>query len=340
MLPQSRKHGTAKAMFGAPHFRAGVLSMAADMTIFDLLPLSQPVPPGVRLDRTTVELSDGYKTPAHVYTAKADQSRPQPQRQDPVVYLHGIQSHPGWFSGSAGFLAQHGHPVVLPTRRGSGANTVARGDAASAELLCQDVADCCRAAMAMFGAPRVRLLGVSWGGKLAAAFCLRSWPGVEVASLTMVAPGIVSKVDVPLSEKLAIGLALLGRPASGAPRGSGMFDVPLSDVELFTDNPPMRDYLARDPYRLHRATARFLYASRKLDSMLRAASGTLTLPTTLLLAGRDLIVDNDATGRAIARLTAGKAHVERLDAAHTIEFEPDPAAFHAAILAAVRKDKH
>ena len=315
--------------------------MTAETPIDDPLPLSRPVPPEVRLDRTTVELSDGYKTPAHVYTAHAAQ--PQPQRQDPVVYLHGIQSHPGWFSGSAGYLASFGHPVLLPTRRGSGANPVARGDAASAELLCQDVAACCRLAMAKFDAPRVSLVGISWGGKLAAAFCLRRWPGVEVGSLTMVAPGIVSKVDVPLSEKLAIGLALLRHPATGAPRGTAMFDVPLSDVELFTDNPPMRDYLARDPYRLHRATARFLYASRRLDSMLRAASslgsprGALSLPTTLLLARRDRIVDNGATGRIIDRLTAGKAHVEQLDAAHTIEFEPNPAAFHAALLAALRQ---
>jgi len=144
-------------------------------------------------------------------------------------------------------------------------------------------------------------------------------------------------VDVPLSRKLAIALALLRRPAPGAPRGTAMFDVPLSDVELFTDNPPMRDYLARDPYRLHRATARFLFASRRLDSMLRAASAELSLPTTLLLAGRDRIVDNDATSRIIAHLTTGKAHVEQLDAAHTIEFEPNPAAFHAALLTAVRR---
>jgi pimeloyl-ACP methyl ester carboxylesterase len=314
--------------------------MTGETPFDDPLPLSRPVPPEVRLDRATVELPDGYKTPAHVYTARSAQ--PQSPRHDPVVYLHGIQSHPGWFSGSAALLAQSGQPVLLPTRRGSGANTVARGDAASAEILLEDVAACCRQAMAMFDAPRVHLVGVSWGGKLAAAFCLRRRPGVEVASLTMIAPGIVSKVDVPLSEKLAIGLALLGRPAPGAPRGGAMFDVPLSDVELFTDNPPMRDYLARDTCRLHRATARFLYASRKLDSILRAggpgsSGGAPSLPTTLMLARRDRIVDNEATARVIDRLTAGKARVEHFDAAHTIEFEPDPAAFHKALLSAVRR---
>ena len=134
--------------------------------------------------------------------------------RNPVVYLHGIQSHPGWFSRSAAHLAACGHAVLMPTRRGSGTNRVARGDARSAGQLLEDVAACCRLAMAKFDAPRVRLAGVSWGGKLAAAFCLRAWEGVEVESLTMVAPGIASKVDVPLSKKLAIGLALLGRPGS------------------------------------------------------------------------------------------------------------------------------
>ncbi len=298
--------------------------MASEPAIDDPLELSQPVPPDVRLDRTTVELSDGYRTAAHAYTCQAAGPR------DPVVYLHGIQSHPGWFSGSAAYLAAHGHAVLMPTRRGSGANTIARGDAPSAKQLLDDVAACCRLAMSRFDAPRVHLVGVSWGGKLAAAFCLRRWDGVEIASLTMVAPGIVAKVDVPLSKKLAIGLALLGRPGA-------MFDVPLSDVALFTDNPAMREYLANDPHRLHRATARLLFASRRLDSMLKAPSGSLSAETTLLLADRDRIVDNAPTRRIITDLTAGKAHVQQHDAAHTMEFEESPEPFHAALLAAVRR---
>lgn len=297
--------------------------MAPESAIDDPLELSRPVPSDVRLDRVMVELPDGYRTAAHVYTCQAAGPR------YPVVYLHGIQSHPGWFSRSAAYLAACGHAVLMPTRRGSGANTVARGDARSAEQLLDDVAACCRLAMTRFDAPRVRLVGVSWGGKLAATFCLRRWEGVEVGSLTMVAPGIAAKVDVPLSKKLAIGLALLGRPGA-------MFDVPLSDVALFTDNPAMREYLANDPHRLHRATGRFLFASRRLDSMLKAPAGSLSVPTTLLLADRDRIIDNQQTRRIVTDLTAGKAHVDELQAAHTIEFEESGDSFHPALLAGVR----
>ncbi|MDP7637126.1 MAG: alpha/beta hydrolase, partial [Phycisphaerae bacterium] len=56
-----------------------------------------------------------------------------------VLYLHGIQSHPGWFFASADHLGQCGYEVFQVTRRGSGANRIARGHARSAQQLLQDV---------------------------------------------------------------------------------------------------------------------------------------------------------------------------------------------------------
>ena len=66
-------------------------------------------------------------------------------------------------------------------------------------------------------------------------------------------------------------------------------------------------------------------------------AGSLSLPTTLLLARRDRIIDNAATQAIIHRLTAGKAKVEELDACHTMDFEPDPTAFYTRLTAAVAK---
>jgi len=254
---------------------------------------------------------------------------------EPVVYLHGIQSHPGWFSGSASAMAAAGWPVVMPTRRGSGANTVARGDAPSPECLLDDLAACCRWAARRFDAKRVHLAGVSWGGKLAAVFCARPRPGVEIGSLTMAAPGIVPQIDVPLKQKLAIGMALLGRGGTGQERGTALFDIPLNDPALFTDNPAMREYLECDAHRLHRATARFLFASNRLDAMLRSRGAAIGVSTTLILARRDRIIDNDKTRRVVGKVTAGRAKVVELDVAHTMDFEPDPTEFYQAMLAAL-----
>ena len=58
-----------------------------------------------------------------------------------MLYLHGIQSHGGWFEGSACYLAEKGLHVLLPDRRGSGLNEAERGHARSAGRLLQDVVE-------------------------------------------------------------------------------------------------------------------------------------------------------------------------------------------------------
>lgn len=159
---------------------------------------------------------------------------------------------------------------------------------------------------------------------LAAYACLRP-RGRKAASLTLVCPGIVPRVDVSFGTKLKIAASLLVQPRR-------MFDIPLSDVELFTDNEEMRDYLRHDMFRLHRATARFLSASRCLDRRLRRCRrGCLTAPTALILARHDRIINNDATRAAVGRLTACAAVVRQFDGAHSLEFEPDPVPFYKAL---------
>ena len=270
-------------------------------------------------------LPDGYTT----YLAAYDP--PDGASRAPVVYLHGIQSHPAWFASSAAYLAVAGHPVFQVARRGSGANTLDRGHAASAGQLLDDLAATVDFARGRGKASRVHLVGVSWGGKLAAAFALDARRAAGVTSLTLVAPGLVSQVTLCPIVKCRIALSLLFRPRA-------FFDIPLNQPELFTDNPALRAWLGADPLRLHRATARFLYVSRSLDATLsRAPRGALTVPTTLLLARRDRIIDNPSTRSLTDRLTGGHVVVHELDAAHTLEFEENPQEFLQVLAASVSR---
>ena len=269
--------------------------------------------------------SDG--TIASVYIHEPASGRP---RCRPVVYLHGIQSHPGWFVASAAELAEAGHPVFQITRRGSGDAEHARGDAPSAAVLLNDVWDACRFAL-RDGADGVHLVGVSWGGKLAACFTAGQAADLPIRSLTLVAPGIVPQVDVSPATKLSIALALLCCPQR-------RFDIPLNDPALFTDVEEMREYLRDDPWRLHRATARFFYASRRLDVMFRRApAGGLAPATTLILADRDRVIDSAATEAALRRLAGPRLEVLRLPGSHTLEFESNPRPLYDALIAAVRR---
>ncbi len=289
------------------------------------LPRSRPPADDVQAERITLELSDGYTTEAYHYAPPAGASGL------PVVYLHGIQSHPGWFTGSCEHIARGGREVLAVSRRGSGSNTEARGHAPSADVLLDDVYRAVDFAGGKAGAERVHLLGVSWGGKLAAAAAADPDRRGRLASLVLVAPGIVPLVDVSFGVKLGVALSLLIRPRR-------LFEIPLGDVELFTDNEQMRRYIREDHMSLRRATARFLFASRKLDGRLRRMSeGSVTAETTLVLSDRDRIVNNDKTRQVVERLTDGRATVAELPGAHTLEFEQDPSALYAAIDSALAR---
>jgi len=259
----------------------------------------------------------------HRPEVSAGRSRPA------VLQLHGIQSHPGWFVRSAASLASQGWFVFQLTRRGSGRNDRGRGDARSAEQLLDDLAAAVRFAAAQGGGDgRVHLMGISWGGKLAA--CYAATRGGPLASLTLIAPGIVPQVDLPRTAKAAVAAAMLVAPQK-------TFPIPLNDPALFTDNEARRREIRDDPLRLHRATARFLYASRRLDRMLaRANDGAIAAPTSLLLARRDRIIRNEPTRRLLERLTGRRLRVVEFDAAHTLEFEPDPEPFYAALAEGLR----
>ena len=246
----------------------------------------------------------------------------------PVLYVHGIQSHPGWFFGSAQALARAGHVVYQVTRRGSGDNTRQRGHAHDKAQLYRDLITCIEQICQRDGTGRLHLLGVSWGGKLALA-CLARNPGVQakVASLMLVAPGISSLVDLSLGRKLAL-VSCLALPVVNRLTGLVRFEIPLGRPELFTGNPAMQEYLRSDAFSLRRATARFLYVSRRMDFDLKfARRGAVACPTTLILASDDRIIDNDATEARVAKLTADKLRTVRLGGAHTLEFEQNPKPF-------------
>ena len=273
----------------------------------------------VEAEPVALEMSDGYRVFARWWASDSCHSV--------TVYLHGIQSHGGWFCGSASYLASHGVSVLLPDRRGSGRNQPERGHAPSARRLIADVLEAIHWAGRAAGRDRVRLVGVSWGGKLAAA-AQQAAPH-SVTSLALVAPGLFPKVDLSWRAKLSVGLAgLLG------PRRH--FDIPLNEPELFTANPERIRYIRDDPLRLRTATASFLIASRRLDLAARRLGRGPATMLHLFLAGHDDIIDNQRTKAWVRDLSWPQRRITQYTGTrHTLEFEPSPEKFFGDLLAAV-----
>lgn len=265
---------------------------------------------------------DGYETVVYAWSPP-----PGAERKLPVVQLHGIQSHPGWFGLSAQAMAAAGHAVYQVTRRGSGENEKQRGHAPSARRLLLDVQDACDFVLAREHSHLLHIVGICWGGKLAACHCAAGPRRADIATLTLVVPGIAVRVDVPPLTKIGVAWSILGNRLRE-------FEIPLADAALFTDNPRKQEYLCCDPLRLHRATAGFLFASRQLDRRLRGAGkGCLEMPVKLVLANRDRIVDNERTRGIVRRLCGAGLQVIDLEGAHILEFEQDPSTLLRAVAA-------
>jgi len=263
----------------------------------------------VSCDVVRLELAGGYFGYGRFYEAAAARRG--------VVYLHGIQSHGGWFLRSCDFLRGKGNTVLALDRRGSGLNQQDRGHCEGAGQLIEDVDRSVEWLRGQGGFDRVDLVAVSWGGKLALVYAGR-YPE-KVCSVVLVAPGLCTQVDISLREKIAVGAHGLVGPRK-------LHEIPLNDPELFTQTPEMIKFIAGDPLKLTEGTARFFITSSRLDWSVRKIMGELKAPVYLFLAEQDRIIDNAATIKLLEGVLrpmsqAGEPCRVYDGAYHTLEFE-------------------
>ncbi|MCB9851374.1 MAG: alpha/beta fold hydrolase [Phycisphaerales bacterium] len=271
----------------------------------------------------TIKLSDGYETYARYWPAPTGETAPA------VLHFHGIQSHCGWYTETGRAINAAGFAVLQPDRRGSGHNRQARGHAESAQLLIDDGLLAARELMARSGNDRVHIIGVSWGGKLTAS--LHTVHPDIAASLTLVVPGIFPIIDVSNAEKFRIGWSMVANPDK-------LYDIPLNDGALFTDNPERIRYVNEDELTLRQATAGFFLASRRMDKIWRKLPDAPAVPLHVTLAGDERIIDNEKTREFIREMTWPKREVTFYEKArHTIEFGADREQFIQDLIKFIRE---
>ncbi len=241
-----------------------------------------------------------------------------------VIALHGIQSHSGWYDYSSRRLAEAGFAVYFPDRRGSGLNGFQRGHAAHAMRLVNDVRSLRQLAVnenhrgdaeASSQLP-ITILGISWGGKLAAA--LTALFPQEFDRLALLYPGLVTKIRPTWSQLLRLNLARdLEIVRHHIP-------IPLEDPALFTQVLEWQSFIANDPLALHTVSSSFLNAGRELDRLLNTHGSKIIHPTLLMLAENDAIIDNPAVRQRVNQFGTRKLKTQVYAAArHTLEFEPN-----------------
>lgn len=231
-----------------------------------------------------------------------------------IIYLHGIESHAGWFEGPAYRLAALGYDVYSLDRRGSGINRESRGFTSGHVDSFQTLIEDLHAFFQHIQGRHKRhvVVGLSWGGKLALAYAI-AYPQ-DLDALVLITPGLAARVDLSWRKKLGVLAALAFNPQA-------RFATPI-EVPMFTADPYWQGLIRRDPLRLRAATARFFFESRRLDRTIRRGIERNSIPILLVLAGHDRIVDNPAIVCLLGRGRQPAMNIRLYeDQTHSIQFE-------------------
>ncbi len=231
-----------------------------------------------------------------------------------LVYLHGIESHAGWFDEAADRLCARGYDVYCLDRRGSGINRENRGfPSGHVDSYVTLFADIDAFTMPLRNEyEAVYLIGLSWGGKLGLAYSL-TYPE-RCDGLVLITPGLRSIVDVNLFAKLGIFTGSAINPTS-------YFATPI-EPQMFTTTPVVLEKIIADPLRLHYATARFFMVSRRLEDSVDDLMPTNQLPILVFLAGQDTIIDNKAVLEVLEPGAGDRLQVITYDdQTHSIQFD-------------------
>ena len=238
---------------------------------------------------------------------------PNAKSEIAMVYLHGVESHAGWFKITSELLQEHGYDVFCLDRRGSGINRENRGfetgHVDSYETLFSDIQTFIKSLQPQY--KKIILVGLSWGGKLALSYVL-TYPN-DIDALVLITPGISAKVDVTFFEKLQILVGTFIYPTL-------KITSPIED-EMFTDSPIFLEIIRNDPLKIDVASARFYFQSVRLDRYVDRNIINNHLPTMLILAKHDPIIDNAGVEQVVAKSSKAVTSYIYEDQKHSVQFD-------------------
>ncbi len=228
-----------------------------------------------------------------------------------VIYLHGLESHIGWFLNLAQFLNSRNINVYAFDRRGSGLNKNSCRNFSS-RYLSSDLKIFIDLVKREHPSSRIFLVGLCLGGKIAVDFF--SYHKDCLDGLVLISPSLKNKLKFSLADKLAILF-----------RSNSMLKIPIKDT-MFTANEKYLRYINSDSLRLRHIPAQHLLEIARMGKRLKKASGNIELPVLLMLAGIDKIIDTCAVKRWYEELpTTDKTLKFYKDYHHLLTFEENAA---------------
>lgn len=255
------------------------------------------------------QLSAADGTPLHV----TDYLLPAAACHGSIVIMHGLGDHSGRYFRLSQFLNDCGLSVRCYDHRGHGRSGGKRGDVIYGDPMLQDAEIVIDDFAAGFDRAPF-LLGHSMGGLFAARFALERRS--RLRGLVLSSPALA--VNLSGFEQRLMALMQVLAPSLGLPNG-----LPLT--YLSRDPAVVAAYKA-DPLVHGRISTRLVRSMLDSVDYCHAQAPTLALPTLMLVAGDDRLVDAAGSRRFHAATPEGMARLHVYDGFyHEVFNEPDAA---------------
>lgn len=210
-----------------------------------------------------------------------------------LVIVHGLAEHSGRYGPTAAYFSERGFAVFAFDHRGHGQSPGRRGHVGSFGEFRWDLAAMLAEARARVPGAPVFLLGHSQGGLVVLDHVLDDPRGLAGAVVTSPLLGVHPAQRAPA------WLALLARALSVV-WPTVPFPNRIDPACLSRDTAVGAAYMA-DPLVSHAVSPRWFTSVNKAMARVHEAAPRLTLPTLLLAAGEDRIVDAERSAQFAAR---------------------------------------
>lgn len=216
-----------------------------------------------------IRAQDG--TPLHIHRWPGQGTR------GTVLIVHGLGEHGGRYAHVAAWLTARGFRVLGYDHRGHGRSGGARGVVPAADTLVDDLA----MVIDVLRPPTERflILAHSMGGSVAAQFVAQERRPVD--ALVLSSPALAAKLSAVQRLQLRIGLAV----APFLTQGNGI------DANDISHDPEVVARYLGDPLNHNRVCAQLAKSILDGGELARAAAARWSVPTLLVYAGADQLVD-------------------------------------------------
>lgn len=209
-----------------------------------------------------------------------------------VVVMHGLGEHCGRHAHVARFFNDLGWSVRTYDHRGHGLSGGPRGDVPNDDAIVRDAKLVFDDFAKQFDTPPL-LLGHSMGGLFAARFATGSLS--PIGGLILSSPALA--IQLSSAQKLLLKSLGALAPALAVPNGL--------QTRYLSHDPAIEAAYSKDPLVHGKITPRLLNAMLRAIEFSHAHAAAITVPTLLIVAGDDRLVDASGSDAFFDRLRPG-----------------------------------